>query len=92
MNKPNTKCRVCGKEYFCCADSRRIGGWKSMACSQECFKEYMRRIEESRTKKETTNKAILSSNKGETKNKTADTTIKQTFSKPHTKETDNSKD
>jgi len=92
MNKPNTKCRVCGKEYFCCADSQSIGGWKSMACSQECFKEYMRRIEESRTKKETTSKVIPSSNKGETTNKTVDTATKQTFSKPHTKETDNSKD
>lgn len=46
------KCRVCGKEYFCCTDSRKYGAWKSMACSPECYKEYMRRIEESRKPKE----------------------------------------
>lgn len=49
MDKPNTKCRVCGKEYYCCADSRIIGAWKTMTCSPECFKEYMARIEKSRT-------------------------------------------
>ena len=48
MNKPNTTCRVCGKEYFCCQDSRDINSWRTMACSPDCFKEYMRRIEESR--------------------------------------------
>lgn len=48
MNKPNTKCRVCGKEYFCCSDSRKIGSWRTMACSTECFKEYMERIEKAR--------------------------------------------
>lgn len=48
MSKPNTKCRVCGKEYFCCSDSKNINSWRTMACSVECFKEYMRRIEESR--------------------------------------------
>ena len=48
MNKPNMTCRVCGKEYYCCGDSRKSNAWKSMACSQECFKEYMKRIEESR--------------------------------------------
>lgn len=48
MAMPNTKCRVCGKEYFCCSDSRQIGSWRTMACSIECYKEYMRRIEDSR--------------------------------------------
>lgn len=48
MDKPNTKCRVCGKEYYCCTDSRKVGAWRTMACSPECFKEYMLRIEESR--------------------------------------------
>ena len=48
MNKPNTICRVCEKEYFCCTDSRAINSWRTMACSPECYKEYMRRIEESR--------------------------------------------
>lgn len=48
MATPNTKCKVCGKEYFCCSDSRQIGSWRTMACSIECYKEYMRRIENSR--------------------------------------------
>ena len=48
MNKPNTTCRVCGKEYFCCGDSRSVNSWRTMACSPECFQEYMRRIDESR--------------------------------------------
>lgn len=48
MNKPNMTCRVCGKEYFCCSDSKKINSWRTMACSPECFQEYMRRIEESR--------------------------------------------
>lgn len=48
MNKPNTKCRVCGKSYFCCSDSRKIGSWRTMACSTECFREYMERIGTSR--------------------------------------------
>lgn len=48
MSKPNTVCRVCGKEYFCCSDSRSINSWRAMACSMECFKEYMNRIEKAR--------------------------------------------
>lgn len=86
MNKPNTKCRVCGKEYFCCSDSKEIGSWRTMACSQECYKEYMRRIEESRKPK---NKEIKIDKKVETsveeqpivkmrynKKKTVDETVK----------------
>lgn len=52
MNKSNTKCRVCGKEYFCCSDSRKINSWRTMACSEECFQEYMKRINESRKSKD----------------------------------------
>lgn len=48
MNKPNTKCKVCGKEYYCCSDSRSVNSWRTMACSIECYKEYMNRIEKSR--------------------------------------------
>lgn len=48
MNKPNTKCRVCRKDYFCCSDSRKIGSWRTMTCSAECFREYMDRIEKAR--------------------------------------------
>ena len=48
MSKPNTTCRVCGTQYFCCGDSKAINSWRTMACTPECFKEYMKRIEESR--------------------------------------------
>lgn len=48
-NEPNMKCRVCDKDYFCCTDSRKYGAYKSMACSPECYKEYMIRIEKSRS-------------------------------------------
>ncbi len=48
MDQPNTTCRVCGKEYFCCLDSKNMNSWKAMACSQECYKEYMKRIAASR--------------------------------------------
>ena len=48
MNKPNTKCRVCGKSYFCCSDSRKIGSRRTLARSTECFREYMERIGTSR--------------------------------------------
>lgn len=51
MNKPNTTCRVCGKEYFCCGDSRAVNSWRAMTCSPECFQEYMKRIDESRKQK-----------------------------------------
>ena len=45
---PNTKCKVCGKEYYCCVDSRKFGGFRTVACSPECFQEYMRQVEEAR--------------------------------------------
>lgn len=63
-NKPNTKCRICGKEYFCCADSKNIGSWRTMACCPEHYAEYMKRIEESRkpkieNEKKSTKKSVL---------------------------------
>lgn len=48
MGNPNTRCRVCGKGYFCCADSRAANSWRTMACSPECYKEYMRRVWDAR--------------------------------------------
>lgn len=51
MSNPNTTCKVCEKKYFCCSDSRKINSWRTMACSIGCYKEYMRRIEESRKPK-----------------------------------------
>lgn len=62
-NKPNTICRVCGKEYFCCSDSKQINSWRTMACSQECFQEYMRRVEEARNPKPVVENKITKSKK-----------------------------
>lgn len=73
MNKPNMTCRVCGKEYFCCEDSKKINSWRTMGCSPECYLEYMRRIEESRkpSTKEVEEKTVSKNNK----KKAASTTI-----------------
>lgn len=48
MNKPNMTCKVCGKKYFCCGDSKKLGSWRAVTCSPGCYQEYMKRIEESR--------------------------------------------
>ena len=83
MSKPNTKCRVCGKEYFCCSDSKKINSWRTMACSFECFQEYMNRIEKSRipvmnANEETENSENIGISK--TKNKKKKITDSKTFS------------
>ena len=61
--KPNTKCRVCGKEYYCCASNKKLGGWRAMACCEEHFHEYIMKIRESRNgtpQPKTDDKAITS--------------------------------
>lgn len=70
-NKPNTTCRVCGKEYFCCGDSRKANSWRTMACCPEHFQEYMKQIEMSR----------------KTMTKTVDTTSTKTTTKKTTTKT-----
>lgn len=45
------KCRVCGKEYFCCFESKKIGSWREVACSTDCYKVYIELIGESRKPK-----------------------------------------
>lgn len=47
-------CRVCGKPYPpCknCADNKSAFHWRDVACSRECFAEYMKRVEEGRKQK-----------------------------------------
>lgn len=73
MNKPNMTCRVCGKKYFCCSDSKKINSWRTMACSPECFQEYMRRIEESR--KPVIKEVEIKTTSKDRKKKTTDATI-----------------
>lgn len=81
-NKPNMICRVCGKEYFCCADSKKIGSWRTMACSEEHYQEYMNRIENSRKPQSTieineTEKPRKVTKKSESPKKVADEKINE---------------
>ena len=64
--QPNAKCRVCGKDYFCCVDSRRFGGFRSVACSEECFKIYIEKVEEQRAKEAKEAEKSVSIKKNET--------------------------
>lgn len=53
MPKVTLTCRVCGKPYTaCCTPSWGVFRWRDVACSQECFIEYLKRIEASRAKDE----------------------------------------
>lgn len=49
MNEPNHICKNnnCKREYYACddCDSAVNLNWRSVACSTECFKEYMKPIE-----------------------------------------------
>ena len=44
IQKPNTTCRTCGKEYYACMSSKQLGGYKMIACSHECYQAYMREV------------------------------------------------
>ena len=51
--KVQRPCRVCGKLFTPCGDCERDNTafhWRTIACSYECGKEYLRRIVESRQK------------------------------------------
>lgn len=42
---PNCKCKICGKLYRICADARRLNSWRLIACSPECYQEWLRKVE-----------------------------------------------
>lgn len=44
-HKPNTICKVCGKEYYHCKASEALGHYKMVACSPECYREWLRMLE-----------------------------------------------
>lgn len=48
MEQPKRICRVCGKEYTGCNAAGMPPGtvfrWKEVACSEECGREYLRRV------------------------------------------------
>lgn len=69
MNKPNHICKnpKCEKEYYACdeCDSHTSLNWRSVACSIECFKEYIKLIDERDNPKETIEESIQESIKEE---------------------------
>lgn len=48
--KPNHICKNinCRKEYYACDYCGKTQNWRSMACSIECYNEYIRQVELSR--------------------------------------------
>lgn len=43
--KPNTVCKVCGRKYYHCKASEALGHYKMVACSPECYREWLRMLE-----------------------------------------------
>jgi len=49
MSNKKLVCRVCGKHYEGCKSAIGVANkWTDIACSTECYKEYIERIRESR--------------------------------------------
>lgn len=51
MNIPNHVCKVCGTKYYACDYCRQQHNfvpWRDVACSIECYKEYILRVLEAR--------------------------------------------
>lgn len=72
--KVQRPCRVCGKLFTPCGDCERdltAFHWRTIACSYECGKEYLRRVMESRqkdvSKEDDTSTAVEDSVKNEEK-------------------------
>ena len=54
MSKKLIPCRVCGKLFTpCknCADHKSAFHWREVACSRECFAEYMQQVTDGRAAK-----------------------------------------
>lgn len=50
MPKVTLTCRACGKKYTsCCTPNWGVFRWRDVACSHECFMEYMKQVEASRS-------------------------------------------
>lgn len=43
--KPNTTCKICGKQYYHCKDCETFGSWRLVACSAACYSEWLKQIE-----------------------------------------------
>lgn len=50
MSLPNKECKNCEKPFYSCTScvDKGIFYWKSICCCEECFQEYIKKIEESR--------------------------------------------
>ena len=82
--KVKKNCRVCGKLYTPCSvceDDKSAFHWRTVACSEECGKEYLKRVMKARTNN-ASESDIKIQNKSED-NKT-DTTIKKNYYKKRT--------
>lgn len=44
MKKPNFKCKVCGKDYYCCALGIEKAPYKQIVCSDECYAKWQKAI------------------------------------------------
>lgn len=45
-NTPNHICKICGEKYYACEGCDQRNHWKSVTCSPECFKKWVKIIEE----------------------------------------------
>ena len=82
--KVKKECRVCGKLFVPCStceNDNTAFHWRSVACSQECGKEYLRRVLEARQPKE--EKKIIKDKPIKSKN------TKSVFIKGKTKKAEN---
>lgn len=55
--KPNFKCKVCGKEYYCCAEGISKLPYMQIVCSKECFEKWESIIQQKKAPKQTRRKA-----------------------------------
>jgi len=51
MKKPNFKCKVCGKDYYCCAVGVEKYPYKQIVCSPECYDKWQKQIAARKVKK-----------------------------------------
>lgn len=64
---PNCKCKICGKLYRICADARRLNSWRLIACSPECYQEWLKRIDSPQEKEAQICETVLKDNEAEGK-------------------------
>ncbi len=51
--KLNATCKVCGKQYHYCKDCEKLGSWRAVACSPECWIKWVEMIDARDKKAET---------------------------------------